>query len=183
VAEDQRTLHAQRAFDFSTTFAYRFGNVAFGAKTPRKLDLVGADAVSTAGGKQARQSVVLHPGSNDQNNIVVGFIDVPHKSCEIRSYAVTSQQFYARFRRTFDTTREEYEALVDDLQGFLRLHNFQVTSIESSASSDVPGDSGSGRRAPSVPASFWGMLAVMLLAGTLGGLLLGYLAFGLGVFR
>ena len=133
MAEDaNRTVHAQQAFEFSEVFGYKFDPVLYGKARPRRLKLQQPDGPSTAGGKLARQSLVLVP-DDDGSNLVVGFIDATQKTAELRSFKTVSQQFSARFKAKIDMTQQEYEDLLADLRSFLKIQKIDHKIIEASA--------------------------------------------------
>ncbi len=176
MSEDpNRTVHAQQAFELTEVFAYKFGHVIFGQKRPRRLKLLEPE-LSTAGGKRARQSMMLVPDDGEGGNLVIGFLDAPARTAELRSYNVVKQQFQARFNQDIDLKREEYDALIDDLRSFLKIQRIDPKIVE--AAVQAPQAKKPPVEAPSAPASAPVMLA-MLSIGILIGFAIGYIVFRL----
>ena len=105
VDDSKRTLHAQQAFEFSDLFAYKFGSRIYGG---RRFKLMEPDGPSTAGGRQARQSLILQPDEGEQK-LVAGWIDATQKSAELKGYNTLKEQHQARFGKSLDMSREEYD--------------------------------------------------------------------------
>lgn len=174
MADDQMTVHAQHALDFTTLFGELFGGRAFG-KPPHVLKLTEADALSTDGGRKARQSLVLaHQDSDD--SIVCGFVDSAAKMAEIRTHAFVGQQFAARHGRELALGSSEYAAMVKELEGLLRLRGFQYRMIDV-----APQRAPSVRKEAPPPKGSSGPL--WLAVGILVGFGAGYLVFGSGLLR
>jgi hypothetical protein len=176
MSEDHRTVHAQQAFELTDVFGYKFNPLTFGSVVKRRLRLMEPDGPSTAGGRQARQSLVLAPDDEEAAGaVVVGFIDVVQKTAEIRSYEAVSKQFAARYKKKFDLDRETFDLLVAELGGFLKIQKIDHKVVQSAP---VP-----KRTQPEAPvdesgSSMAGPLLGMLALGILVGFGLGYLVFG-----
>jgi hypothetical protein len=171
-----RTVHAQQAFEFTEVFAYKFDPVIYGQAHPRRLKLQEPDGPSTAGGKQARQSMVLLPDEGDRK-LVVGWIDVSQKMSELRSYTVVSQQYKARFNTDLDLRKEEYEALLQDLRSFLRIQKIDHKIVEAQVGPQVAKKPAQAAEAPVEGGASTGALLAMLSIGILIGFALGYIVF------
>ena len=131
MTEDHRTVHAQQAFEFGDVFGYKFNPLSFGSTVKRRLTLSEPDGLSTAGGRQSRQSLVLVPeGDESAGQVVIGFIDTVQKNAEVRSFNAVSQQFSARYGRKFDLEREAYDLLLAELGGFLKIQKIAYQVIE-----------------------------------------------------
>ncbi|MEQ9500210.1 MAG: hypothetical protein RIT81_25270 [Deltaproteobacteria bacterium] len=129
--DEHRTVHAQQAFEFGDVFGYKFNPLSFGASVKRRLTLSEPDGLSTAGGRQSRQSLVLIPEDDESaGNVVIGFIDTVHKNAEVRSFNAVSQQFSARYGRKFDLEREAFDLLLAELGGFLKIQKIDYQVIE-----------------------------------------------------
>jgi hypothetical protein len=173
--DPNRTVHAQQAFELTEVFQYKFGHVLFGKTRPRRLKMLEPD-VSTAGGKRARQSLVLVPDEGDGGTLVIGFIDAPARIAELRSFNVVRNQFQARFQSEIDLARDEYDALLDDLRGFLKIQRFDPKIVEATVGPQMQ-----KRPAPEPPApkSNVPLMLAMLSIGILIGFAIGYIVFGL----
>lgn len=165
--EPNRTVHAQQAFEFTEVFAYKFDPAVFGQTPPRRLKLFEPDGPSTAGGKQARQSLVLVPESGDGGNLVIGWIDVSLKAAELRSYDLLAQQFKARFGSRIDLSRQEYETLLDDLRAFLKIQKIDLKVAEAAAGPKAPAHppAPAARSQASGNGAMLAMLAIGILIG------------------
>jgi hypothetical protein len=114
-----------------------------GAVVPRRVEVATPSGPSTSGGKKARQTIALVT-EQPAPAVMIGFLDVPHKTAGIREYALVAKQFEARFHAAFETTPDEYEALVKDLRGMLVTLGYQLVA-------DEPRDD--GRSSAPAPAS------------------------------
>lgn len=181
MADDpQRTVHAQEAFRFSDVFGYKFAEVTYGASNPRRLKL-NEPEMSTDGGRKARQSIVLIPDEEAGRSLLCGWLDVPRKTAELRTYNLLSQQYESRHGgEALEMAREDYDRAFGELQGFLRIQKFDTTVLDAPArrspkTQDLP--------AAVVPSSSpLGAMIAMLVIGILIGVGLGYLVFQLRVF-
>jgi len=157
------TLHAQQGFEFADVFSYKFGRRPVGAP-PRRLVLREPDGPSTAGGKRARQPMVLE---NDQRDaIVCGWVDLPGQSAEVRSFGYVSEQFRARKGHLIDVPKAAYDELMSEVAAFLRVQRLDVQRAERAP--EAAGATASGG------VSLW----VVLGLGIVAGVVLGYAFFG-----
>lgn len=175
MTEDHRTVHAQQAFELTDVFGYKFNPLTFGNTVKRRLKLMEPDGPSTAGGRQARQSLVLVPDEEEAGNIVIGFIDVVQKTAEIRSYDAVSNQYAARYKKRFDLDREAFDLLVAELGGFLKIQKIEHRVVQSAP---IPKKPAPPAEEEASEASMAGPLLGMLALGILVGFGLGYLVFG-----
>lgn len=170
-----RTIHAQQTFELADLFAYKFGRFLVGKAPARRLQLMEPDGPSTAGGRQARRPLVLVAVDEaDAPSIVCGWVDAPQKTAEIRGYALLSQNHAARFGRTLDLDKEEYERLLAELRGFLAVQRitFEVVSAPAPrASAAAPAPRGKARP--------WGWILGCTALGMVLGFGVGFLVFGL----
>ena len=173
--DPHRTIHAQQAFELTEVFQYKFGHVIFGQARPRRLKLLEPE-LSTAGGKRARQSLVLTPDDGEVGNLVIGWLDAPARAAELRSYNVVKQQFQARFNTDIDLKREEYDALVDDLRSFLKIQKIDHKIVEAAVGPQP-------QKKPAVeappPNPNVSIMLAMLSIGMLIGFAIGYIVFEL----
>lgn len=181
MAEDQhRTIHAQQAFEFVDVFNLKFAIHIYGTSPKRRIKLMEPE-VSTDGGRKARQPVVLAGVDDDTARpLVCGWLDVPRRTAEVRTYGAIRQQFEGRAGALLDLSREEYDRAIQDLVGFLKINRIEATMLEAAARpSAAPSERPAARPAQTATpvAPMLGMLAI----GILIGLGLGYLIFGLRV--
>lgn len=162
------TMHAQQGFELADIFAYKFKGRTVGSP-PRRLVLREPDGPSTAGGKQARQSLVLISDAGDA--VVCGWVNRSAKTAEIRSHGYLREQLHQRKGADFDVPAAEYEALMKEVAAFLRVSKLDVQRVER-----PPPPRAELRDAPEAPAGapLWLILGVSVLAGVA----LGYLLFG-----
>lgn len=188
MAEDlRRTVHAQKVFEFGDLFNLKFQIITFGDSPKRRWKLNEAE-VSTDGGRKARQPIMLTSVDDDAaiRPIVGGWIDTLRRVAEARSYAVVRQQLEGRSQK-LDLSREEYERAIEELRGFLRIHQIELTIVEGTsapapAREERPGPRPAPRpQAAPAPGAGVGPLLLMLFIGVLIGFGLGYLVFGLRV--
>jgi hypothetical protein len=174
-----RTVHAQQAFELSDLFAYKFGPRAFSG---RRLRLMEPDGPSTAGGKLARQSMVLVADDPEGTNVVVGWVDGSARQSEVRTFAAVAQQFSARHGRPLDMKREDYEALIKDVETFLRIQKIDVKRVDSvplpPQRAPAPASSAAAPAESVAPQGAGSQGWLMLLAGLVLGFLFGFLVFG-----
>lgn len=171
--EADRTLHAQMAFELTDVFGFKFGPLKFGQKRPRRLELSKPDGPSTAGGRVARQNLVLVPTEDSPASpLVIGWVDVANKRAELRSFRMLGKQFEARHGRGIDLEADAYDKLEQELSGFCDLQKIDLARIDppvQAPSADAVVER--GPRESSLP--MLGMLAL----GVALGLGLGYIIF------
>ena len=169
-----RTQYAQQAIEFTDIFKFRFQAKSIGIRKPRSLELSEPDGLSTAGGRLARQNLVLVAESAAVSPIVLGWVDPPNQKAELRSYQMLSRHFEARHGRTLDLELAEYERLENDLRDFFRKQKIDLARVDAPVPAPklVPEPASQG--APDTTAS----LLVMLGVGVGLGLGLGYVLFG-----
>lgn len=169
------TLHAQQALAFSDIFEARFSPVRYGLRRPRRLELSRLDGPSTAGGRVARQNMVLIPEDPSTSPLVIGWVDATNKRAELRTFRLLGKQFEARHGRGIDLDLDAYEKLESDLQSFFALQKMDLTRADGPStpmSPDALVETGPRE-------SSWPMLG-MLGLGILLGMGIGYLLFGVG---
>lgn len=130
--EAKRTQVAQTAFDFATFFQAMMANVVVGGPVARRPVLVAPEGMSTAGGKQSRQSLCLSPDMPGFATITVGWVDVVSLQAQLRTYACLEQMHRQRFKnRPFDVEPSTYQAFFAKAQQLLAGRGIQCT-IENS---------------------------------------------------
>lgn len=167
--DPNRTINAQQAFAFGDVFAYKFDPASYGPRQ-RKLHLVEPDGPSTAGGKQARQSLVLE-WPEGGSRLVIGWVDVPAKQAELRSYNVICQHYVARYGGSFEMSTEDYDRMLSDIRSLFKHRKIEPSMVEAAV--------GPQPRMPEpVPQKGGvGVMAMALFAVAVG-LGAGYLIFG-----
>ena len=171
-----RTVHAQQAMELTDLFSYKFGALRYGQKAPRRLELKEPDGPSTAGGKQARQALVLVDDGDPPQTMVFGWVDTTQRRCEVRSLPALGRQHQQRFSRPIDFEVAEHQRLVEDLRGFLKIQKIETVEVEPppppAPSSPLPAP-----RATPEPGASTGMVIGVFFAGLAVGLALGYALF------
>ncbi len=123
----KRTQVAQSAFDFSRYFSGIFNGVRVAGGAPRRPTLVAPEGMSTAGGKRARQSLVLQPDDPMSTAVTVGWVDVGERRSMIRTHAALVTLHRERFpNRPFDVDPTSYAGFFDQARGFLQSCGFNV---------------------------------------------------------
>jgi hypothetical protein len=118
--EAKRTQVAQTAFDFSTFFQAMMTNVVVSGGAPRRPVLVAPEGMSTAGGRQARQSLCLQPDFPGFATITCGWVDVGSGQAQLRTHFCLEQMHRQRFgNRPFDVERTTYQAFFAKAQQLL----------------------------------------------------------------
>ena len=101
-----------------------------GASVPRRVEVAAPSGPSTSGGKKAKQAITLMQTAQSAPAVMIGFLDAAQKTAGIRDYEVVAKQFEARFHAAFETTREEYEALIKELTGMLVTLGYKLVTDE-----------------------------------------------------
>lgn len=173
----QRTVLAQEAFKFNDIFAMKFAPLSFGTGTKRKLK-ISEPEMSTDGGRKARQPITLMPEEEGGRAIVVGWVDVPRKLAELRSFNVAKEQYEARYQSSIDIPREEWERATSEITGFFRIQQIETTVVSAAAR-----DKAKALEKPAAKSDPSMTLALIMLAlGIAIGFGLGYLVFRLHIF-
>lgn len=165
----QRTAHAQDAMAFDTMFALRFNERRYGRGPSRKVSIGTPVGMSTSGGAQARQSLVLAPDGEalGSGKIVCGFVDTAKNVALLRSFEFIGAYHLVRFKTTFAMERDVYEQMLNDVAEFAQIHGFNLKLIEP-ATGAVPSPA---QQAGGPPSVIWMVIGVLVF-GVLLGLLL-----------
>ena len=127
------TRFAKEGLDFSTLFAAKFLKDEINGHKPLMRD---PPAVSTGGGKQAVQHIVLNPKVEGDAVITIGHANVVTKTARLRTYDCLEQMHALRFRgRPFIIAQARYQEFFDKLITFLRKQGMQV-DVETRPPSD-----------------------------------------------
>ena len=120
-----RTMFSLRAFEFADIFDHHFAEWEHGA-----LELTRLDGPSTAGGRQARQAMMLQVGDNARRKFPNGWLNTASKEAEVDPYEVAQEKFRLRFAGHFPILRDDYEGLLTKLATFLRDQDYRLTIAE-----------------------------------------------------
>lgn len=124
----KRTQVAQSAFDFARYFSSVFDGVRVGGAVLRSPRLVVPEGMSTAGGKRARQSIVLASEDPGAPSITVGWVDIGERRASLRTYRYLETMHQERYKgRGFDVEQRGYVGFFDQAKGFLESCGFGVT--------------------------------------------------------
>jgi hypothetical protein len=123
----KRTQVAQSAFDFSRYFASIFDSLRIGGAVARRPVLVAPEGMSTAGGKRARQSLVLQPDDPMAAAVTIGWVDIGERRAMVRTHGALAALHAERFRdRAFDVDPTSYSAFFEQVRSFLDSCGFAV---------------------------------------------------------
>ncbi len=169
-----RTVHSQQAMEITDLFSYKFGAQRFGEGQPRRLKLQAPDGPSTAGGLQARQSLVLLTDEEPPQTLMLGWIDSAMRRCEVKAHRALQLLHKQRFHKPLELSEAEFNRMVAELRGFLKIQKIDVFLIDSApaAAAIPPRSTPAPTKAPMNPAVLAGFAAGLCL-----GVLLGYLVF------
>jgi hypothetical protein len=150
----KRTQVAQSAFDFAKYFSGIFDGIRVGGGAIRKPILVAPEGMSTAGGKRARQSLVLHPDDPMATVVTVGWVDIGERRAMMRTHAALELIHRERFRgRPFDVDPASYATFFEQARSFLQSCGFNVKVESDAAPSSVTPGMSSYAPPPNVQAS------------------------------
>lgn len=170
----KRTQVAQSAFDFSRYFSSVFDSVRVQGAALRRPRLVTPEGMSTAGGKRARQSIVLAPDDPAHASLTVGWVDIGERRAVLRTHGCLEGLHYERFKnRGFDVDRASYSGFFDQVKSFFDSCGLAVTVEGDASVASVPPRELS-RRAPPVRSGTSGsVLALMLFSAFMLGAVTG----------
>lgn len=135
----KRTQVAQSAFDFARYFSSVFDSVRVQGASLRRPKLVTPEGMSTAGGKRARQSIVLQPDDPSASVITVGWVDIGERRALLRTHGCLETLHYERFKnRPFDVDRESYSGFFDQVKSFFDSCGLAVTVEGEPSPASVP---------------------------------------------
>ena len=98
-----------------------------GRNPVRRLQIAAPDGPSTAGGKHARQPIRLVEEGSAVGGLMCGYLDAVRKVAELRDYGLLAKQHRERFGTIFEPTAQEYDALIENVEGMLKSLGFEVT--------------------------------------------------------
>lgn len=127
----KRTAFAQQAVDFSDYFDMLFEKIVVEGGAPRKPTLVAPDGISTGGGKQARQHLVLKADEDVVPAVTVGWVDRGQGMVCLRTFDCLVDQFKQR-KKPFDLEQESYDVFFNKAKDFFTREKMPV-KVESAA--------------------------------------------------
>lgn len=171
-----RTVHAQQAMEITDLFSYKFGALRFGQNQPRRLKLQEPDGPSTAGGLQARQSLVLLTDADPPQSLMLGWVDSAMRRSEVKAYSALKLLHKQRFQKPLDLEEEEFQRMIQELRGFLKIQKIEVIELEAAAL-PVPVVNRPAPAPAAAPDNTNSLVFGAFAAGLGLGLLIGYLVF------
>lgn len=147
----ERTGYAAEGVRVAVLFAHRFGKRLLGTRAHLGVKL-NEPGVSTDQGAKARQAIVLVPKSKGRVTTTIGWIDTPRALAEVKSYALVAEQHRARTSDEVDIEKNEYEALLGDLQQFLKSQSI-TSSIAEATAQTAKGLAPKGSASPKIDVS------------------------------
>lgn len=123
---------ASQALDLSDTFSLMFEDRFVGHKVS-----LAKPGMSTAGGKQAVQHIVLQ--GPDGASLVVGSVDAPAHRAALRSYDRVSGAYRSRFAAEFPIAEPDWRAFVERAHGFLREEGLEIQPEAAASGAYVAG--------------------------------------------
>lgn len=125
-----RTGYAAEGVRVAVLFAHKFGRRVLGTRAHLSVRL-NEPGVSTESGTKARQAIVLVPKTKGRGTTTIGWLDPARCIAELKSFALLAEQHRSRNRgEEVDVGREEYEALLGDMELFLRGSGITPTIAE-----------------------------------------------------
>lgn len=125
VRDIKRTLLAQQGVDFATLFTAKFISFELRGYSAKLREPSG---VSTEGGKQAMQHIVLDPAEGgDALVVTAGQVNVVSKQVRLRTYECLVEMHTRRYKdRPFPIDRAQYQAFFEAVKTFLHAKQMQV---------------------------------------------------------
>jgi hypothetical protein len=141
MTELKRTRYAKSGVEFSVLFSAKFLKDDINGYKPMLREPPG---VSTAGGKQATQHIVLEPKVKGEVTLTAGQANVATKTCKLRSYECIRELFEVRAPgKPFTIGARSYREFFDKAHGFMKKQGMQV-EIET----HLPGERAARSRRP-----------------------------------
>ena len=166
----KRTQIAQAAFDFAGYFTATFGAYQVAGAPPRRPALVAPQDMSTAGGKKAKQHIVLKPDVGGAAVLTVGWIDLAHGETCLRTYGCLREMHVQRFgSQPFDLDAQAYQAFFDQAHQFFTRQGMrlQIEAQSAMAARPTPSPSSSSKTVILAVAAVLALFAILAL-GALG---------------
>lgn len=157
-----RTQHAQLAFDVAQLFVARFGKDEVSGYVPTMREPSG---VSTGGGRQALQHIVLESKTPGESAVTVGQVNLVAHAGKLRTHDCLRQLHVQRFgQKPFALDAAAYQVFFDQAHRFLLKYSLAMV-IEATPSDAGP--SAESRRvgtpAPTAKSSPFALVGIALL--------------------
>lgn len=172
------TLYAQKGLEFVAVFQVKLANRDVSGYRPMLREPPG---VSTGGGKQATQHIVLVPADSNQPTLTVGFLNVATNAAKLRSFACMKQLHKARFGEApFGLDPKAYQEFFDTASALLQERGLSV-EVEHELPDVVPpsqaGGAGESEGPGLITIALAGILVLLIASGVGYYLLAGRLPF------
>ncbi|MBI4957497.1 MAG: hypothetical protein HY908_36155 [Myxococcales bacterium] len=120
----KRTQFAKLGIDFSTLFAAKFGRSRVSGHQPILQEPPG---VSTEGGRQATQHVLLRPEQPAAPTLTIGSVNLVMKTATLRTFGCLEQMHRLRYpKRRFPLDVAAYQAFLDPCAAFFQQHGMAL---------------------------------------------------------
>jgi hypothetical protein len=104
-----------------------FEKVVVKGDVPRTPALAAPDGISTGGGKQARQHIVLKPEDETAHTYAVGWVDRTLGMVELRSYEYLAEQHQQRFgKKPFPLDEASFKVFFQKAKDFFTREKLPV---------------------------------------------------------
>jgi hypothetical protein len=124
----KRTRFAKVGLDFSVIFAARFTSVDVNGFKPKLRE---PPSLSTGGGKQALQHIVLQPTVEGDAVVTVGHVNMVTLQAKLRTFDCVEQLHRLRFgRKPFPLDKIAYQRFFDTALEFFRAQGGMQVTIE-----------------------------------------------------
>jgi hypothetical protein len=118
------TQIAAQGLDTATLFTAKYMRHNINGFVPKMREPAG---ISTEGGKQATQHIVLEPKTPGEANITIGQANLATKTAKIRTFDCLERLHKQRFaKKPFPLDQPTYQKFFDEALAFLRKHELNV---------------------------------------------------------
>ncbi len=163
--EVKRTRLAQEGLDVATLFTAKYMHLNLNGHVPKMREPSG---VSTEGGKQATQHIVLEPKVAGDPIITIGYANLVAKTAKLRTYDCLEQMHALRFQnKPFPLAKPPYQKFFDELREFFGKYQL-IVEVETRPPdmSSIP-PRGATRAQGGGSAAWIGFVLLVLVSGAL----------------
>lgn len=166
-----RTTFSNQAAIFADVLRERFSRKVYGRNPNRVLRVDEPEGPSTAGGRQARQPLLLVARKGSAPPIVCGWVDVPRREAQLRGHESAARRFQAQHGAPLDVFPADYERFIDDMVETLHSGGIRVRVLmPDEPHSAAEGGPGHSPRHVSLPS--W-LIALLVASGVVLGAVIG----------
>ncbi len=162
----KRTRLAQEGLDVATLFTAKYMHMNLNGYVPKMREPTG---VSTEGGKQATQHILLEPKIAGEPVITIGQANLVTKTAKLRTFDCLDTMHSMRFQnKPFALSQPVYQKFFDELREFFRKYQLNVEiEMRPPEMKSVP-PRGAARSAQSSGSAGWiGFLLLVVVSGVL----------------